>query len=99
MIGSTFAVQEGEEQHREKCAEFIAQKAAELVAAQDMGREEAIRAATDYLRKSSEADGDVTGVLALENKLPTPSRNMPPAQVAAIASALRDAAQDAADNL
>ncbi|WP_139070601.1 hypothetical protein [Aeromonas hydrophila] len=99
MIGSTLAVQEDEAQHRGKCAEFIAQTAAELVAARDMGREEAIGVATDYLRQSSEADGDVTGVIALENKLPTPSRNMPPAQVAAIASELLGAAQDAADNL
>jgi len=99
MIGSTLAVQDGEEQCRNENAKIIATEAARLVAAGDMGRPEAINTVANHFRSSSEAMGDETGVCALQNPLPTPSREAPRAQVAAIAAELLPDAQQAAETL
>lgn len=98
-IGSSIAVEDAEDECREDCANLIAQKAAALVAARDMGRDEAIEKIAEWLRLEREADGDETGTLAIENELPSPSKKMPDKQVAAIAAELLDAAQDAAASL
>lgn len=98
-IGSTLAVELGEADYREDCAQLIAKKAAQLVAARDMGRAEAIQVATEELRQEIEALGDVTGVQEAEIKHLSPSKTAPNNQVSAIASELLDAARDAADNL
>ncbi|AXK38528.1 hypothetical protein [Crenobacter cavernae] len=98
-IGSTLAVEEAEEQYREDCAKQIARTAAPLVAAGDMGRDDAIRTVTEWLRQGSEAEGDVTGVVSVQNKFPTPSKEVATKQVAAIVHDLLDAARAAADTL
>jgi hypothetical protein len=97
--GSNQAVKDAEDDYRAHCADLIAQRAAQLVAARDMGRDEAIKAATEWLRQEADAVGDVTGVAALDIEPPVPSKAVSPRQVAAIASELLDAAQDAADTL
>ncbi|TCG01100.1 hypothetical protein BZM26_10150 [Paraburkholderia strydomiana] len=97
--GSNEAVEDAQDDYRERCANLIAQHAAQLVAARNMGRPEAIEAATEWLRREGEAVGDVTGVAAIENEFPVPSKTSPRSQVAAIASELLDAARDAADTL
>ena len=94
--GANEAVEDAEREHRDRCAILIAQKAAQLVAARDMGRDAAIAVVTEWLRREGEADGDVTRVMAIENELPSPSKEAPPSQVAAIASELLEAARDAA---
>ncbi|WP_157651982.1 hypothetical protein [Burkholderia ubonensis] len=71
----------------------------QLVAARDMGRRDAIQAATEWFRQEGEAVGDVTGVAAIENEFPSPSKAAPDRQVGKIASELLDAARDAADTL
>ncbi|UUZ66379.1 hypothetical protein LP417_35860 (plasmid) [Polaromonas sp. P1-6] len=78
---------------------MIAQNAAQLVAAGDMGRTEAIAEVTDWLRREDEAEADVTGVEAAENEFPSPSKAAPRSQIAAIASELMQASLDAADTL
>lgn len=98
-IGSTVAVEKAQEEYREQCAEWIAQKAAELVAARDMGRVEAIEMATDLLRQEIDADSDVTGVAAVQVSHLAPSRTAAPAQIAAIKAELMDAAREAAEEL
>jgi hypothetical protein len=97
--GSNQAVKDAEEDYREKCALLIAETAAELVAAGDADRHDAIEQATEWLRNESAADGDPTGVAALENVEPRASKESPKAQVAAIAAELLDDARDAADSL
>lgn len=98
-IGSTIAVQEAEDEFREKCAHLIAQKAAGLVAAGDMGRKEAIQKIAEWIRQEGEAEGDETGTLSIENVFPSPSKVAPPNQVAAITFELLEAAREAADTL
>ncbi len=98
-IESKLAVEGAEEQHREDCARLIARAAAPLVAAGDMGRVKAVQAATEWVRRESEAEGDVTGVIAVENKFPTPSKEVDSKQIAAIEHKLMDAARAAADTL
>lgn len=97
--GSNLAVEDGEEKYREELALRIATDAAGLVAARDMDRAEAIHEATEALRRSIEADDDVTGVLATMNSAPKPSKVASAAQVAAIAQELLDDARDAAETL
>jgi hypothetical protein len=97
--GSNKAVEDAQDEYREHCAELIAQYAAQLVAARDMGRIDAIKAATEWLRREGDAVGDVTGVAATENEFPCPSKAASQSQVAAIASELLDAARAAADTL
>ncbi len=98
-IGSTIAVEEAEDEFREKRAHLIAQMAAGLVAAHDMGREEAIQKMAEWLRQEGEAEGDETGTMAIENVFPSPSKKIPHHQIVAIASELLDAAREAADDL
>lgn len=98
-VGSTIAVEEAEDKFREECAHLIAQKAAGLVAAQDMSREEAIQKIAEWLRQEGEAEGDETGTLSIENVFPSPSKAAPPNQVAAITFELLEAAREAADTL
>ena len=95
-LGSTVAVADAQEDYREECADWIAQKAAELVASRDMGRAEAIETAAELLRQENDADADVTGVAAVEVDQVEPSRKASPAQVAAIKADLMDAAREAA---
>ncbi len=95
-LGSTVAVEEAQEDYREECADWIAQKAAELVAARDMGRTEAIEKATDLLRQENDAEADTTGVAAVEVEQIEPSRKASTAQVAAIKAELMDEAREAA---
>lgn len=90
---------DGMAEYREACAIEISKQAAKLVAAGDMSRKDAISAATEWQRRAGEALGDVTGVLAIENTLPTPSKEAPPAELAAIEKELLDDARDAADTL
>lgn len=97
--GSNEAVENAEDDYRENCVKLIAQNAAQLVAAGDMGRIEAIEVVTNWLRLEGEAEGDMTGVAAIENEFPSPSKVMPRSKVAAIAHELLDAAREAADNL
>jgi hypothetical protein len=97
--GSNEAVEGAEGEYREHCAKLIAQSAAQLVAAGDMGRNEAIKAVAEWLRKDREAVGDVTGVATIENVFPSPSKASPGNQVSAIASELLNAVREAADNL
>ena len=96
-IGSTLAVEDGEDQYRTDAAKFIAEKAAQLVASGDMGPKQAIEAVTNFLR--SQSQDDTTGIAPIENQLPSPSKSMPDNQVAAIQDKLMDAAQNAADTL
>lgn len=97
--GSNEAVDNADDNYREKCVQLIAQRAAELVATRNMGRKEAIAAAAEWLRNEQAADFDSTGVVASENVLPSPSKTPPVNQVAAIRDELLDAASDAADDL
>lgn len=96
-IGSTLAVEEAEDEYRDKCADWIGANAAGLVAPRDMGRADAIKMAADSLRQEIDADTDVTGVAAVQVDHVEPSRSAPPAQVAAIKAELMDAARDAAE--
>ena len=98
-IGSNLAVEMGEEDHREKLAEIIANRAAKVVAAGDMGRPQAITEAKESVRRDQEEDHDVTGVLGVMNTPLTPSKQAPAHQVAQIQSELMDAAREAADDL
>lgn len=95
-LGSTIAVADAEDEYRGKCADWIAQKAAELVAARDMKRTEAIEKAVDLLRQENDADADTTGVAAVEVEQIELSRKASPAQVAAIKAELMEEAQEAA---
>jgi hypothetical protein len=79
--------------------EFIASKAAELVAAGENSRTDAIKLVVQYLRDDREADGDETGTKGVELKFPKPSREVPIDQVRKIKSELMDAARDAADEI
>jgi hypothetical protein len=92
------AVKDADDADREYCARLIAQHAAALVAA-GMDRRDAIEMATEGLRKARAAEDDATGVGAIENVHPCPSKASPPDQVAAIAAELLDAARDAARSL
>ncbi|SOE97624.1 hypothetical protein SAMN05414139_10769 [Burkholderia sp. D7] len=97
--GSNQGVRDEEDDYRERCAVLIAHYAAALVAARDMDRISAIKAATEWLRREIEAVGDVTGVTAIENEFPFPSKELSKSQVAAIASEMLDPARDATDTL
>lgn len=96
-IGSTLAVEDGEDQYRTDAAKFIAEKAALLVASGDMGPKQAIETVTNFLR--SQSQDDPTGIASIENQLPSPSKSMPDNQVAALEAKLMDAAQIAANSL
>lgn len=98
-FGSNQAVEDAEDDYKEKCAQLIARTAAELVASRDAGRLEAIETATEWLRNEQAANGDPTGVTAVENKEPRASKVNLSAQIAAIAAELLDDARDAADSL
>lgn len=98
-FGSNEAVELEEARHRERLGDVIASRAAYLVAARDMGREEAIEVAKASVVRDQEEDNDPTGTLAVENKYPAPSKMMPEAQVARIKNELMDAAQEAARDL
>jgi len=97
--GANQAVDDAADEYREKYAQLIARIAAELVAARDMGRQEALAQATEWVRNEQEADGDATGVVAIENTFPSASKVQPSAQVAAIAIELLEAARNSADTL
>lgn len=97
--GSNEAVEDAEAQYREDRAVEIAGMAAKLVAAGDMGREDAVNKVAEWFRRDSEAQGDVTGTLEVENVLPLPSKEASPQQVAVIQSALMDLARDASDSI
>jgi uncharacterized protein YoaH (UPF0181 family) len=97
--GSNEAVEDAEDSYHEDCTDLIAQKAAELVAAGDMGRDEAIEVAAEWLRQEREADNDETGVAAVECKEPMPSKPRPHYQVAAIKAELLESAEAAAVNI
>lgn len=97
--GRNDAVEVEEERHRERLAEVVASRAAYLVAARDMGRPEAIKVATDSVRRDQQEGSDPTGTLAVENEYPAPSKMMPAHQVAAIAAELMDAAREAVEDL
>ena len=99
MNGRNDAVRQEEEDFRERNAKSIANIAAERVAAGDDTRSDAIKGAADYLRRSREADADITGTLEVELEAPKPSRKVSAAQVQKIAEELMDAARDAADTL
>lgn len=98
-FGSNEAVQAAEEEYRKERAKVIAEVAAGLVAAGDMSSDDAIQAAIEWYRKDDAADGDVTGTLAAETKLPTPSKAAPPAQIAAIKDRLIEAVMEATEGL
>jgi hypothetical protein len=97
--GSNAAVEDAMGDYREKCAQQIAWYAAELVAARDVGRQEAIKLAAEWLREELTADDDPTGVNAVDNAFPFASKDSKSSQVAAIAAELVEAARDAADSL
>jgi hypothetical protein len=64
-----------------------------------MSRSDAIKAATEWVRRENEAEGDLTQVASIENELPEPRLAASLKQVNAIASELLDAAREAADTL
>jgi len=97
--GSNEAVEQEEEESREQDAKRIAVDAAELVAAGDMSRSDAVAKVVESLRMAREAEGDETGVLAVEIDSPSPSKVVKSQQVAAIAADLMEAARAAADTL
>jgi len=97
--GSNEAVEAAEDDYREQCAVLIAQTAAKLVAARDMGREEAISVATEWIRAENEADHDETGVSAALVEHPSASKIVSTPQIKAIAVELMDASREAADSL
>jgi hypothetical protein len=97
--GRNDAVQLQEEDDHERDALFIAKTAAPYVASRDKTRPEAIKMATDFLRESRLADGDLSGTLDVENTLPKLSSQAPPGQIQRITEELMDAARDAADEL
>lgn len=97
--GSNGAVEEAEAAYREQSAQAVARAAAELVAARDMGRNEAISEVVEWLRNEQAAENDPTGVAAAENVALLPSKESPNAQVAAIAAELLEAARDAVDGM
>ena len=68
--GANQDVNDAEDDYREECVHLIAEKAAALVAAQDMSRKDAIKTLTECVRQENEAEGDVTGVLSIENQFP-----------------------------
>ena len=96
--GSNEGVSDAEESFREEIAQEIAKIAGELVAAGDMARPEAIKAATDHQRYMQEAVSDGTGTVETlkEAQRPVPSREVPAHQVKAIAEELIDHAREAA---
>lgn len=98
-FGSNQAVEDAEDDYKEKCAQLIARKAAELVASREASRSEAIEAVTEWLRNERAANGDPTGVSEVENEEPCASKASPSAQITAIAAELLDDARDAADSL
>ncbi len=97
--GANEAVEDAEDEYDESCADLIAQTAAELVAAGDMSRDDAINAAAIWLRQENEADGDETGVAGVECQKPTPTTKPPANQVAAIKAELLEAAEAAAASI
>lgn len=98
-FGSNQAVEDAEDDYKERCAALIARTAAELVAAGDASREEAIEQATEWVRNAEAADGDPIGATEVENKEPRASKASSKAQINAIAAELLDDARDAADSL
>lgn len=98
-FGSNEAVMHGEDEFREQCAQLIANVAAKLVAARDMGRTAAIAQASEWLRKVQFAHDDPTGTIAANNAFPDPSDEASRAQVKAIAAELLAAARASAATL
>ena len=97
--GSNQGVEDANADYREACAGVIARGAAELVAARDMERQDAIDAMTEWVRRNSEALNNATGMIAVENRYPSPSKAVPPAQALVIARELLELARNAADTL
>lgn len=97
--GRNDAVEYQQDLHRERLADVIASRAAYLVAARDMGRQEAIKVAMESVRRDQEEGNDVSGTLGIENEYPAPSKMMPPGQVARIKDELMDLAREAAEDL
>ncbi|KFC73285.1 hypothetical protein [Massilia oculi] len=97
--GRNDAVQMDEDKHREECGNIIADIAANLVAAGDMGRKDAIKEGVKWIRSSRDAAGDVTGTLDTELVYPKPSKQAPSDQVYKIKQELMDEAQEAAEDL
>ena len=97
--GSNGAVEDAENEYKEQCAQLIAETAARLVATRDMSRSDAIEAATEWVRRENEAEGDLTQVAFIENEFPEPSSAAASKQINAIALELLDDAREAADTL
>lgn len=87
------------DQFKEACALEIATRAAKLVASRDMGRTEAVQAATEEMRQEGAASNDPTGVLGAMIDVTTPSKEVSQAQIDRIRLELMDAARDAAETL
>ena len=98
-MGNDVWLDNANDDYLERCAEEIATRAAKLVASRDMGRKEAIQAATEEMRQENAASEDVTGVLGTMIDVTTPSKAVPQAQVNVIKAELMDAARDAAETL
>lgn len=96
--GSNQTVEDAEDAYREQSAQVIARYAAELVAARDVSRKEAIAMAVMWLRNEQAADADPTSTIAVENVFPFASKASPSAQVAAIGVELLSAAREAVDS-
>lgn len=97
--GRNDAVEMEEDSYREQCGNVILDIAAKLVAAGDMGRDDAIRAGVEWLRASRAADDDVTGTLAANLVFPAPSKEAPAEQVHQIKQELSDKAHEAAEDV
>ena len=93
--GANEAVKDAEDEYLEDCADLIAQKAAELIAAGDMSREDAIDTAVSWLRQEDEAGRDETGVVGVECQEPLPSKQAHDKQVAAIKAELIEKVEEA----
>jgi hypothetical protein len=98
-IGANESVEDGEDFYRERCTDIIAQMSAELVAARDMSRKEAIATVTQWIQDRRQADDDITGVLGVDIIDPMPNKSSTPAQISAIKAELMDAAREASFTL
>ena len=96
-MGSNLVVEDAEEKYREKCANYIANIAAQRVAARDSTRSKAIAEAVEHMSALSDAENDPTGTLSSLGitQVPEPSRAISDAQRAAIAQEMIDRARDA----
>ena len=96
---SHLALEDANDNYKEDCAVEIATRAAKLVASRDMGRTEAIQAATEEMRQENAANNDPTGVLETMIDVTKPSKEISQAQINAVKAELMDAARDAAETL